>query len=154
MKYILYLYYIIFKIIRKASFFLYAISPLNKTEKEEKGKEEFDSEYAGIYAEKLFLLGELLYIACFLVLLYNAGVKQVELILHKENKYITLLVVIAIVLVFHYWFFDRNNRYKKYSAEFTNFTSWQKLWYGLVALILFWLPVIILITCINNVFYQ
>ena len=145
MKYILYLCYIIEKVVYWWLHILDKKVPTDHNDKKKIVSDRILSNATCNYTQWVYCLGEFLYLTCILCFLYLIGFTQTELLLKEENKYITLIAIMCIVTPFDNWLFKKNDRYQKYSAEFAQFSSKQKFKYGTVALVLFLLPIVTLI---------
>jgi hypothetical protein len=145
MKFIIYLYYLLYKFMEHLGRFLYEHSPLTPKNKTDRKGEETLRLQIIFYTYSLFTMGELLYSACILLFLYLMGVKQVVMIANKDYKWPVVISFVIISGTIDYFFLERNDRFEKYSEEFRHFTFEQKALYGMVALFLFLLPLFVLI---------
>ena len=142
MKFILYLYYLIYQITDKLCFFIYKHSLFTPKADSISHDNWPNKDFVIFYAEGLFAMGQFSYIFSFIVFLYFIGFKE-PLIWCTNHDNFTIFVIALLVIcgIFDYLFIDRKDRYKKYFKKFKQFSFEQKMTYGTVALILFCLPI-------------
>ncbi len=145
MKFIIYLYYLLYKFMGHLGRFLYEHSPLTPKNKANRKGEETLRLQIIISSASLFALGKMLYLFCILLFLYLIGLKQVEIVTNEDNVKIALGTIVIINFIADYFLLYRNDRFEKCSEEFRHFTFEQKALYGMVALFLFLLPIFVLI---------
>ncbi len=142
MKYIVYLFYIIAKY-EYWSFHIFDNIGFTGGNDKKMRSERILNNATNRYTQMAYKGGELAYFSCILMFLYKLGYKQVELLF---SNVVTLGVAFALFSIpLEYFLLYKDDRLKKYSAEFAQFSSKQKFKYGTVALVLFLLPIVTLI---------
>ena len=145
MKYIVYLYYLIYKFVEVTGRLLYEISPLTLRDKEKRKGEYMVGNFVTFYSQWLWSAGVTFYLISLLLFLYICGITQVKIVLNKDYKFLWIALLLALLGLIDYFLLERNNRFEKYSEEFSHFSVEKKLLYGSVALVLFLFPIFAII---------
>lgn len=145
MKYIVYLYYLIYKFVEVTGRLLYEISPLTPRDKEKRKGEYMVGNFVTFYSQWLWSAGVTFYLISLLLFLYICGITQVKIVLNKDYKFLWIALLLALLGLIDYFLLERNNRFEKYSEEFSHFSVEKKLLYGSVALVLFLFPIFAII---------
>lgn len=144
MKYIIYLYYLINIFAEAFCLFFYKHSPLTPRDMKDR-KEGMISNTITFFSQWLWSLGVALYLISLLLFLYICGITQVKIVLNKDYKFLWIALLLALLGLIDYFLLERNNRFEKYSEEFSHFSVEKKLLYGSVALVLFLFPIFAII---------
>ena len=97
------------------------------------------------YSQWLWSAGVTFYLISLLLFLYICGITQVKIVLNKDYKFLWIALLLALLGLIDYFLLERNNRFEKYSEEFSHFSVEKKLLYGSVALVLFLFPIFAII---------
>ena len=144
MKYIIYLFYLINKVAETYCLFFYNHSPLTPRKMKDR-KEGMISNTITFFSQWLWSAGVTFYLISLLLFLYNCGITQVKIVLNKDYKFLWIASLLALLGIIDYFLLERNNRFEKYSEEFSHFSVEKKLLYGSVALVLFLFPIFAII---------
>lgn len=146
MKFIIYLYYLIYKVSYRFGYFFYDHSPLTPKDKSKRKGEDEEWLEVGvdIQASSFFYIGFGLYIVCFLILMYICGFTQIKTFIDETAKHKDLVIAIYLIItyVIDYFLLERNHRFERCSEEFSHYSVEKKMLYGSVALALFVIPII------------
>lgn len=144
MIFVIYLYYMLYKCTESFANFFYEHSPLTPKDKSlRKGQETLRLNVI-FYSSGLFVVGEILYLGCILLLLYHCGVTQVKMIFNKDYRFLWVVLIMVMSGIIEYFLLERNERFKRYSEDFAQYSFEKKLCYGFVALLLFIFPIVAL----------
>ena len=141
MKFLIYLYYLIYKVSYRFGYFVYEHSPLTPKDKSKRKGEDTAEFFVEMFAKTLFYDVFGLYIVCFLILMYICGFTQIKTFFDKIDKNI-LIAFCMIILPIDYFLLVRNHRFERCSEEFSHYSVEKKMLYGSVALALFVIPII------------
>lgn len=144
MKFIIYLYYLIYKVSYRFGYFFYDHSPLTPKDKSKRKGEDEEWLEVGvdIQAKTFFYIGFGLYIVCFLILMYMCGFTQIKTFIDETDKHLVVAIYVIITYVIDYFLLVRNHRFERCSEEFSHYSVEKKMLYGSVALALFVIPII------------
>ena len=145
MKFIVYLYYLIYRFVEVTGRLLYEISPLTPRDKKKRKGEYMVGNFVTFYSQWLWSAGVTFYLISLLLFLDICGITQVKIVLNKDYKFLWIALLLALLGLIDYFLLERNNRFEKYSEEFTHFSVEKKLLYGSVALVLFLFPIFAII---------
>ena len=145
MKFIVYLYYLIYRFVEVTGRLLYEISPLTPRDKKKRKGEYMVGNFVTFYSQWLWSAGVTFYLISLLLFLYICGITQVKIVLNKDYKFLWIALLLALLGLIDYFLLERNNRFEKYSEEFSHFSVEKKLLYGSVALVLFLFPIFAII---------
>ena len=102
------------------------------------------------YSSSLFVVGEILYLGCILLLLYHCGVTQVKMIFNKDYRLLWVVLIVGMSGIIEYFLLERNERFKCYSEDFVQYSFEKKLCCGWVTLLLFIFPIVALFHGFNT----
>ena len=145
MKFVVYLYYLIYRFVEVYGYYIYYHSPFTPRDNRKRKGEYMVNNIVTFYSYGLFAVGETLYIVSILLLLYNCGITQIKIIANEDYKILCVCALMIISEIIDYFLLERNNRFEKYSEEFSHFSVEKKLLYGSVALVLFLFPIFAII---------
>lgn len=145
MKFIVYLYYLIYRFVEVYGYYIYYHSPFTPRDNRKRKGEYMVNNLVTFYSQWLWSAGVTFYLISLLLFLYICGITQVKIVLNKDYKFLWIALLLALLGLIDYFLLERNNRFEKYSEEFSHFSVEKKLLYGSVALVLFLFPIFAII---------